>query len=89
MFTAKAPLTGDFRSRGVGCAPSPLPLFLEVLILGGLPRDFSEVLILVELKSFRMNAMRRVLEVLIIKGLKFDFSEVLILEGLEATNFEL
>jgi len=62
---------------------------LEVLILEGLRREFSEVLILVGLKSFRMNMMRGFLEVLIPEGLKTDFSEVLILGGLGATNFEL
>jgi hypothetical protein len=67
----------------------PLPCFLEVLILEGLRREFSEVLILVGLKSFRMNMMRGFLEVLIPEGLKTDFSEVLILGGLGATNFEL
>ena len=69
-------------------SPSPR-CFLEVLILGGLGRDFSEVLILIGLKSFRMSEIRAVLEVLILEGLKFDFSEVLILGGLRATNFEL
>jgi len=42
------------------------------------------VLILVGLKSFRMNAMRTLLEVLIPGKLQTRFSEVLILEGLEA-----
>jgi hypothetical protein len=69
--------------------PSPLPLFLEVLILGRLRRKISEVLIIKDFKSFAENEIRGVLEVLILKGLKFDFSEVLILEGLGATNFEL
>jgi hypothetical protein len=67
----------------------PLPCFLEVLILEELKRDFSEVLILGDLKSIAKNEIRRVLEVLILEGLKFDFSEVLILEGLRATNREL
>ena len=29
MFTAKAALTGDFRSRGAGCDPSSVPCFLK------------------------------------------------------------
>ena len=62
----------------------PIPCFLEVLILGGLERNFSEVLILEELKSFRMNVLRGLLEVLIPGKLQTRFSEVLILEGLEA-----
>jgi hypothetical protein len=69
--------------------PSPLPCFLEVLIIVGLERDFLEVLIIKDFKSIGENKIRGVLEVLIIKGLKFDFSEVLILGGLGATNFEL
>jgi hypothetical protein len=68
--------------------PSPLPCFLEVLILEGLQRDFSEVLILEGLKSFRMSTMQGVLEVLILKGLKNDFSEVLILEELRREKRE-
>jgi hypothetical protein len=55
---------------------------LEVLILGGLERDFPEVLILVDFKPIAENEIRGVLEVLILEGLKFDFPEVLILEGL-------
>jgi hypothetical protein len=70
-------------------APSPLPCFLEVLILEGLKRNFSEVLILGDFKSNAENEIRGVLEVLIPEGLKFDFSEVLILGGLRAKNFEL
>jgi hypothetical protein len=69
--------------------PSPLPLFLEVLILEGLRREFSEVLILGDLKSNGENEIRGVLEVLILGGLKFDFSEVLILGGLGAKRGEL
>jgi hypothetical protein len=69
--------------------PPPLPCFLEVLILGDLEREISEVLILIGLKSFRMNTIRGVLEVLIIKGLKFDFSEVLILEELRREKCEI
>ena len=60
-----------------------------MLILEGLKRDFSEVLILVGLTSFKMNMMRGLLEVLILEGLKMDFSEVLILGRLETPNFEL
>jgi hypothetical protein len=69
--------------------PTPLPHFLEVLILEGLPRDFSEVLILVDFKPIVEKEIQRVLEVLILEGLKIDFPEVLILRGLGATNFEL
>ena len=50
----------------------PPPCFLEVLILGDFECKFSEVLILGELNSFAMSAMRNVqkfLEVLILKGL--------------------
>jgi len=50
----------------------PLRPFLEVLILGDFECKFSEVLILGELNSFAMSAMRIVqefLEVLILKGL--------------------
>jgi hypothetical protein len=43
------------------------------------PGVFSEVLILLDFKSFAP-------EVLVLKGLKCDFSEVLILEGLRAKN---
>ena len=68
---------------GPGC---PLPCFLEVLILEGLKREFSEVLILGEFKSIAENEIQGVLEVLIPEGLKFDFSEVLILEGLRVKN---
>jgi hypothetical protein len=89
MFTAKAPLTGNFRSRRIGCDPSPLPPFLEVLILEELRRDFSEVLILGDLKSNAENEIRGLLEVLILKGLKFDFSEVLILEELQREKREI
>jgi hypothetical protein len=67
----------------------PPPSFLEVLILEGLKRDFSEVLILVDFKPIAENEIRGVLEVLILEGLKIDFSEVLILGGLGAANFEL
>jgi hypothetical protein len=45
---------------------------LEVLIPGGLKREIAEVLILVGLKLFKMNAIREwrdFLEVLILKGL--------------------
>jgi len=75
--------------RDLGADPSPLPCFLEVLILEGLKRKISEVLILVDFKPFMESEIRGVLEVLILEGLKIDFSEVLILGGLEATNFEL
>jgi hypothetical protein len=71
---------------GPGC---PLPCFLEVLILEGLKREFSEVLILGEFKSIAENEIQGVLEVLIPEGLKFDFSEVLILGGLGAEKREL
>jgi hypothetical protein len=64
-------------------------VFLEVLIVEGLGRDFSEVLILVDFKPIAENEIRRVLEVLIVEGLKFNFSEVLILGGLKAGKFEL
>jgi hypothetical protein len=74
--------------RGMG-DPSPLPCFLEVLILEELEREISEVLILVDFKPFTENKIRRVLEVLIPEGLKIDFSEVLILGGLGTANFEL
>jgi hypothetical protein len=66
-----------------------LPCFLEVLILEELERDFSEVLILEGLKSFRMSKMRGFLEVLILKGLKLNFSEVLILEELRRDKCEI
>jgi hypothetical protein len=91
-------LGGAARSAGAGLAtqnigiswgPSPLPCFFEVLIIEGLERDFSEVLIIKDFKSNAENEIRGVLEVLILEGLKFDFSEVLILGGLGATNFEL
>jgi hypothetical protein len=81
---------GEIRGNAkIGAHPSPLPLFLEVLIIEGLERDFSEVLIIGDLKSNGENEIRVALEVLIIKGLKFDFSEVLILEGLRAKKREL
>jgi hypothetical protein len=76
-------------NRFCGVYPSPLPCFLEVLILGELQRDFSEVLILEDFKSNAENEIRGVLEVLILEGLKFDFSEVLILGGLGAKKGEL
>jgi hypothetical protein len=79
--------------------PTPLPCFLEVLILNNfkslfpellIPGDFKsfapEVLILVGLKSLGMNVIEnsaKFLEVLILVGLGFRFSEVLILEDLE------
>jgi len=69
--------------------PSPLPCFLEVLILEGLERDFSEVLILGDFKPIAENEIRGVLEVLILEGLKFDFSEVLILGGLGREECEI
>jgi hypothetical protein len=72
--------------RGI---PSPIPCFLEVLIVEGLQRNFSEVLILVEFKPVAENEIRGVLEVLIPEGLKFDSSEVLILGGLGAGKREL
>ena len=59
--------------RRIWGAPLPPPLFLEVLILGDLKRKNTEVLILVELKSFGMNAILErhdLLEVLILKGLR-------------------
>jgi hypothetical protein len=62
---------------------------LEVLILGGLEREISEVLILEGLKSFRMKKIQGSLEVLILEGLKFDFSEVLILGGLRGEKCEI
>jgi hypothetical protein len=73
----------DWENSGT---PSPLPCFLEVLILEELERDFSEVLILGDFKSNVENEIQTVLEVLILEGLKFDFSEVLILEGLRVKN---
>jgi hypothetical protein len=78
-----------FSARGAAAYPSPLPLFLEVLILEDLERDFSEVLIPVGLKSFRINMIRGFLEVLILKGLKSDFSEVLIPEELRREECEI
>jgi hypothetical protein len=61
----------------LGIALSPPPCFLEVLILDGLKRKIAEVLILVGLKSFVMNAIqnrRDFLEVLILKGLRWFIS---------------
>jgi hypothetical protein len=63
IFTAKARLAGDFRSWGVGSAPSPLPCFLEVLILNDFKSFEPEVLILIDFKSLFP-------EVLILVGLK-------------------
>jgi len=45
-------------------------VFLEVLIPEDLEANFTEVLIPVGLKSFRMNAMRKCLEVLILVEFK-------------------
>jgi hypothetical protein len=57
-----------------GIAPPPTP-FLEVLIPGELNREIAEVLILVDLKSFGMSAIRN----------RLDFLEVLILKGVRGS----
>jgi hypothetical protein len=82
--------------------PSPLPCFLEVLILKDFKSFepevliliefkslFPEVLILVGLKSWRINEMRKFenfLEVLIPEELQGGVAEVLILRELRAIN---
>jgi hypothetical protein len=82
--------------------PSPLPCFLEVLILNDFKSFepevlilidfkslFPEVLILVGLKSWRINEMQEFenfLEVLIPEGLQGGVAEVLILRELRAIN---
>jgi hypothetical protein len=82
--------------------PTPLPCFLEVLILKDFKSFepevlilmdfkslFPEVLILVGLKSWRINEMQEIenfLEVLIPEELQGGVAEVLILRELRAIN---
>ena len=82
--------------------PSPLPCFLEVLILhdfksfepevlilGDFKSLFPEVLILVDFKPWLIRELQKIenfLEVLILEGIQGDFSEPLILHVLWASN---